>query len=125
MRDKMVLDRRKLRSDELHNFYSSSDIIRMMKSRRMTWAGHVEYVREKRNPYRILVGKPEEKKSLGRPRRVRIILKLILEKWDGMGWDGMGWDGLDSLGSGQGPVESSCEHSNGASGSIKYWEVLE
>jgi hypothetical protein len=52
----------------------------MMKSRRMTWGGHAERVREKRNLCRILVGKPEGKKSLGGPKRVRIILKFILEK---------------------------------------------
>jgi hypothetical protein len=90
-RDKMVLDRRKLHNYELRNFNPSSDIIRMMKSRRMTWAGHVERVREKRNPYRILVGKPEGKNSLRRPRRVMIILKLILEKWDGLVWSGFTW----------------------------------
>jgi hypothetical protein len=50
--------------------YSSPSIIRMMKSRRMRWAGHVERMREKRNACRILVGRPEGKRLLGRPRRM-------------------------------------------------------
>jgi hypothetical protein len=52
-----------------HNLYSSLSIIRMIKSRRMTWAGHVARMGEKRNAYRILVGKPEAKRPLGRSRR--------------------------------------------------------
>jgi hypothetical protein len=75
----------------------------------------------KRNVYRILVGKPEGKRPLGRPRR-RLVdnKKWILERWDGMGWYG-----LDRSGSGYGPVEGSCEHGSEPSGSIKFWEVLE
>jgi hypothetical protein len=49
--------------------YSSPNIIRMSKSRRMRWAGHVARMGEKRNAYRILVGKPEGKRPLRRPRR--------------------------------------------------------
>jgi hypothetical protein len=49
--------------------YSSPNIIRMIKSRRMRWAGHVARMGETRNGYRILVGKPEGKRPLGRPRR--------------------------------------------------------
>jgi hypothetical protein len=60
---------RKLHDDELHNLYSSPSIIRMIKSRRMIWAGHVACIGAKRNAYRILLGKPEGKKPLGRPRR--------------------------------------------------------
>jgi hypothetical protein len=60
---------RKLHNEELHNLYSSPSIIRMIKSRRMRWAGHVARMREKRNAYRILVGKPEGKRPVGRPRR--------------------------------------------------------
>jgi hypothetical protein len=59
---------RKLHNEELHNLYSSPSIIRMIKSRRMIRAGHVERLGEKRSAYRILVGKPEGKKPLGRPR---------------------------------------------------------
>jgi hypothetical protein len=59
---------RKLYNEELHNLYSSPSIIRIIKSRRMRWAGHLARMGEKRNVYRILVGKPERKRPLGRPR---------------------------------------------------------
>jgi hypothetical protein len=62
-------DWRKLHNEELHNLYSSPNIIRMIKSRRVRWAGHVARMEEKRNEYRILVGKPDVKRRLGRPRR--------------------------------------------------------
>jgi hypothetical protein len=60
---------RRLHNGELHNLYSSSDIIRQIKSRRMRWAGHVARMGEGRNVYRVLVGKPEGKRQLERPRR--------------------------------------------------------
>jgi hypothetical protein len=60
---------RKLRNEELLNLYSSSSIIRIIKSRRTRWAGHVARVGEKRKVYRLLVGKPEGRRPLGRPRR--------------------------------------------------------
>jgi hypothetical protein len=60
---------RKLYNEELHNLYSSPSIIRIIKSRMMRWVGHVARLREKRNAYRLLVGKPEGKRPLGRPRR--------------------------------------------------------
>jgi hypothetical protein len=59
---------RKLHNEELHNLYSSPSIIRVIKSRRMRWAGHAARMGERRNAYRILVGKPEGKTPLGRPR---------------------------------------------------------
>jgi hypothetical protein len=59
---------RKLHNEELHNFYSLPSIIRIIKLRRMRWAGHVARMGEKRNVYRLLVGKPEGKRPLGRPR---------------------------------------------------------
>jgi hypothetical protein len=59
---------RKLHNQELHNLYSSPSIIRMIKSRRMRWAGHVTGMGEKRNAYRLLVGKPEGKRPRRRPR---------------------------------------------------------
>jgi hypothetical protein len=66
--DEVTKSWRKLHIEEFHNFYSSPSIIRMMKSRRMRWAGHVGRMRDKRDAYRILVGKPEIKRPLGRPR---------------------------------------------------------
>jgi hypothetical protein len=59
---------RKLHNKELHDLYSSPSIIRIIKSRRMRWAGHVTRMGEKRNAYRLLVGTPEGKRPLGRPR---------------------------------------------------------
>jgi hypothetical protein len=67
--------------EEPHNLYYSPSIIRIIKSRRMRWVWHVTRMGEKRNAYRILVGKPEEKRPLGRPRRSEwIILKWILQR---------------------------------------------
>jgi hypothetical protein len=57
-----------LHNDELHNLYSSPNIIRVSKSRRMRWAGHVACMREGRGVYRVLVGRPIGKRPLGRPR---------------------------------------------------------
>jgi hypothetical protein len=68
-RDEVTEEWRKLHSGELHNLYSSPDIIRQIKSGRIRWAGHVTRMGEGRNVYRVLVGKPEEKRPLGRPRR--------------------------------------------------------
>jgi hypothetical protein len=68
-RDEVTGEWRKLHNGELHNLYSSPDIIRQIKSRRMTWAGHVARMGEGRNMYRVLVGNPEGKRRLERPRR--------------------------------------------------------
>jgi hypothetical protein len=59
---------RKLYNDELHSLYSSSNTVRVIKSRRMRWAGHVAPMGEGRGVYRVLVGRPEGKRPLGRPR---------------------------------------------------------
>jgi hypothetical protein len=67
--DEVTGEWRKLHNEELHNLYSSPDIIRQVKSRRMRWAGHVARVGEERKEYKVLVGKPEGKRPLGRPRR--------------------------------------------------------
>jgi hypothetical protein len=60
---------RKLRNDELHDLYSSPNIIRVIKSKRMKWAGHVARMGEGRGAYRVLVGRSEGKRPLRRPRR--------------------------------------------------------
>jgi hypothetical protein len=81
---------RKLHNEELHNLYSSPSIIRMINSRRMRLAGHVARMREKSNVYRILVGKPEGKRPLGRPRRRWVDdIKWILDR---MGCCGLAQD---------------------------------
>jgi hypothetical protein len=67
-RDEVTGEWRKLHNEELHDLYSSPSIIRIIKSRMMRWAGHVARMGEKRNACRLLVGKPEGKRPLGRPR---------------------------------------------------------
>jgi len=66
-RDEVTVDWRRLHNEELNDFYSSPNIVRVIKSRR--WAGHVVCMGEKRGVYRVLVGKPEGKRPLGRPSR--------------------------------------------------------
>jgi hypothetical protein len=68
-RDEVTGEWRQLHIEELRDLYSSQTIIRIIKSRRMRWAGHVAQMGEKRNAYRLLVGKPEGKRPLRRPRR--------------------------------------------------------
>jgi hypothetical protein len=60
---------RKMHNEELHNLHSSPDIIRQVKSRRMRWAGHVARMGEERKVYKVLVGKPEGRRPVERPRR--------------------------------------------------------
>jgi hypothetical protein len=68
-RDEVTREWRKLHNEELHDLYSLPTIVRVIKSRRMKWAGHVARMGEGRDVYRVLVGKPEGKKPLTRPRR--------------------------------------------------------
>jgi hypothetical protein len=91
-RDGMTRGWRKLYNEELHNMYSSPSIIRIIKLRRMRWAGHVARMGEKRNVNRLLVGKPEGKRPLRRPRRRWIynIKKDFLE----IGLNVVDWIGL-------------------------------
>jgi hypothetical protein len=110
-RDEVMGQWRKLHSGELHNLYSSQDIIRQIKSKRMGWAGHVARMEQERNVYGVLVGKPEGKSPLVRPRRRwRMGLKWILGK---LAWGG----GVDSSDSGQGQLAGSRESGDGPSAS--------
>jgi hypothetical protein len=87
---------RKLHYEELHNLYSSPNIIRMIELRRMRWAGHVAQMGEKRNVYGIFVGKPKGRRPLGRSRggwvdNIKIDLRqigLIGEDWVNLAQDG-------------------------------------
>jgi hypothetical protein len=83
---------RKLHNEELRDLYSLPSIFRIIKSRRIRWAGHVVRMGEKRNAYRLLVVKPEGKRPLGRPRRRWLdnIKMNVLE----IGWGGVDWIGL-------------------------------
>jgi hypothetical protein len=88
-RDEVTGGWRRLHNEELHNLYSSPSIIRMIKPRRMGWAGHVAQVGERRNAYRILMGRPEGRRPLGRPRRRWVDNnKMDLRE---IGWDGIDW----------------------------------
>jgi hypothetical protein len=80
---------RKLRNGELHNLYSSPDVIRQIKLRRMRWAGHVARMGGRRNVYRVLVGKPKGKRLVRRRRRRwEDGIKMDLRK---IGWRSMEW----------------------------------
>jgi hypothetical protein len=68
-RDEVIGGWRKLHNEELHGLYSSPSIVRVIKARRMRWAGHVARMGEVRCAYNILVGRPEGRRPLGRPRR--------------------------------------------------------
>jgi hypothetical protein len=67
-RDEVTGEWRKMHNEKFHNLYSSPNIIRHMKRRRMRWAGHMARMGEERKVYRVLVGKPKGKRPLGRPR---------------------------------------------------------
>jgi hypothetical protein len=83
---------KELHNEELHHLYSSPSIIRIMKARRMRWAGHVARMGEKRNAYRLLVGKPGERRPLRRSRRR--LLDNIRMDLVGVGWGDVDWIGL-------------------------------
>jgi hypothetical protein len=91
-RDEVTGGCRNLHNKELRELYSSQSIIRIIKSRRMRWVGHVARMGEKRSAYRLLVGKPEGKRPLGRPilRWVDNIKMDLLE----IGWGRVDWIGL-------------------------------
>jgi hypothetical protein len=98
--DEVMEEWRKLHSGEHHNLYSSLDIIRQIKSRRMRWAGHVARIGEGRKVYRVSVGKPEGKRPLGRPRRrwedgIKMDLREI--GWGGV-WSGFTWLRIGTIG---------------------------
>jgi hypothetical protein len=90
-RDEVTGEWRKLRNEELHDLYSLPSIIRIIKSRRIRWAEHVARMGEK-NAYRLMVGKPEVKRPLGRPRRGWLDnIRMDLSE---LGWDDVDWIGL-------------------------------
>jgi hypothetical protein len=82
----------KLHNEELRDLYSSPSIIRIIKSRRMRWAGNVSRIGEKGNAYRLLVGKLEERRPLGRPRR-RLVDNIRMDLGE-VGWGDVDWMGL-------------------------------
>ena len=108
---------RGLHNEGLNDLYCSPNIVRVIKWRRMRWAGHVASMGEERGVCRVLVGKLEGKRPLGRPRR----------RWG----DNMRMDrqevgcGLNWAGPGYGQVADACECGNEPSGSIKSGEFLD
>jgi hypothetical protein len=94
-RDEVAGEWRKLHNAELHDLYSWTSIIIIIKARRMTWARHVARMGEKTNAYRLLVGKPEGRRPLGRPRRTwlgNIRMNLVEVGWDDVDWIGLAQD---------------------------------
>jgi len=99
-REEVTGEWRKLHNEELNDLYSSPNVVRVIKSRRMRWAGHVARMGEERGVYRVLVGKPEGRRPLGRPRRrwadnIRMDLQEV-----GCGY--MDWIGLAQVETGGG-----------------------
>jgi len=94
-RDEETGEWRRLHNEELNDLYCSPNIVRVIKSRRMRWAGHVACMGEERWVYRVLVGKPEGKRPLGRPRRrwvdnIRMDLQEV--EYGYMDWIGLAQD---------------------------------
>ena len=115
-RDGVTGEWRKLHNEDLNDLYSSPNIVRVIKSRRMRWAGHVTRMEEGRGVHKVLVGKPEGKRPLGRPRR----------RWE----DNIKMD-LEEVGKGCGDWmelakdRDICECGNELLGSIKCGEFLD
>ena len=93
-RDEVTREWRKLHNEDLNDLYSSPNLFQVIKSRRMRWAGHVARMVERRGVYRVLLGKPEDKGPLGRPRRRwEDNIKMDLHE---VGYGGCGLDGAGS-----------------------------
>jgi hypothetical protein len=90
---------KKLHDDELHRLYSSPNIVRVIKSRRMRWAGHVACMEDGRSVCRVLVGRSEGKRPLGRPGvGGRITLRWTLNRQGSIGRTGFSWLRIGSIG---------------------------
>jgi hypothetical protein len=90
---------RRLHNKELNDLYSSPNIIWVIKSRRMRWAGHVARMGEARGAYRVLVGRPEGRRPLGRPRRRwEDNIKMDLEEVGWGAWTGLIWLRIGTVG---------------------------
>jgi hypothetical protein len=92
-RDEVTGEWRKMHNEELRDLYSSPSIIRKIKSRRMRWAGHVARMGDKKSAYRLLVGKPEGKRPLGRPSG-KYWVKNFRMDLGAVGWSDVVWISL-------------------------------
>ena len=91
-RDEVTGECRRLHNEELNDLYCSPNIVRVIKWRRMKWAGHVAHMGEERGVYRVLVGKPEGKRPLGKPRR-RWVDNIRMDLQE-VGYGSVDWIGL-------------------------------
>jgi len=115
-RDEVTVEWRKLHNEELNDLCPSPNSVRVIKSRIMRWAGHVTRMGERSGVCRVLVGKTELKRPLGRPRsRWEDNFKVGLQECNG----------LDRSGSGQGQVAGTCECSKEPPGSMKCGKFLD
>ena len=91
-RDELTREWRKLHNEEINDLYSFPNIVRVIKSRRMRWAGRVARMGERSGVYRVLVGKPEGRDHLEDPGiDGRVIIRWILRIWDVGAWTGSIW----------------------------------
>jgi hypothetical protein len=91
-RDEVTGEWKKLHNEDLNDLYSLPNIVRVVKSKRMRWAGHVARMGEDRGVHRVLMGKPEGKRPLGRPRRSwEDNIKMNLQEVGEGGVVGTGW----------------------------------
>jgi hypothetical protein len=98
-RGEVTREWRKLHNEEFTDLYFSPTIVRVIKSRRMSWAGHVARMGEGRGVYRIFVGKPEGKRPMGRSGvDGSMISRWIFRKWDVGVWTGLSWLSIERSG---------------------------
>jgi len=96
-RDEVTGEWRRLHKEELNDLYSSPNIVWVIKSRGMRWAGHVARMGEERGVYRVLVGKLEGRRPLGRPRRRWVDnSRKISRRWDVGMWTGLDWPRIET-----------------------------
>jgi len=98
-RDEVTGEWRRVHNEELNDLYSSTNIVRVTKSRRMRWTGQVARIREEREVYRVLVGNRRERDHWGDPGVDGwVILGRIFRRWDVGLWTGLGWPRIETGG---------------------------
>ena len=98
-RDEVTGEWRRLHNEEINDLYSSPNSVRVIKSRRMRWDGHVARMGEERGAYRVLVEKPEGKRPLGRSRRRWVDnIRMDLQEMECDIWTGLSWPRIETGG---------------------------